>query len=560
VTPAEIRARLDDLDREEAALRRARLDALRAEEEEILARHPLAGVVLWEPECPTCPDVEQMQQRPDGQDWHRGVTLEHLDGERHRCPSCREVFIRTSQRAAMAALLAADVQEGFLKGSNRSGKSVLGRLLCMIFALGAEHWSVQRFAAVNRLPLDRVQPGPGRVWACGQTFNAAREYVRPGLKEIAPHGSIFKAWDAWNEAELHLPNGGIIVSKAVEQAKQSGSGKNPFEGAAIHAAWFDEEPQVRLAVESTGMRLVDHRGPMFFTMTPLTGWTRFLTDKLGFYREGRPAPPGVVLRNLLGEHNPHIDARALLRKLSRLPPAVQRARRYGEIVALEGVVHGDFNRDLHVVQAFDPPADWPRFSVIDFGTRDPFVHLWAALDRRDDTLHVYREHYQREATLRTHAGAIFDAEHCPACEPDERFGDPWWDWLASCADQTNACEVCGGTGRADPEPEIRWADPANLDSRLTLNGEYCLPTTPAIKDRRVTLEALCDRLALDAEGRPHLLIHDTCSNTIREIEGLTWNERSKSELDTKGDDHAWDCLRYLCRGLQVAGYTRDLDE
>ena len=65
-----------------------------------------------------------------------------------------------------------------------------------------------------------------------------------------------------------------------------------------------------------------------------------------------------------------------------------------------------------------------------------------------------------------------------------------------------------------------------------------------------------DGFALDAAGRPGIQIHDCCIETIREVENLTWDETRRAELETKGDDHAHDVLRYVCYGLRRAGYGR----
>lgn len=93
--------------------------------------------------------------------------------------------------------------------------------------------------------------------------------------------------------------------------------------------------------------------------------------------------------------------------------------------------------------------------------------------------------------------------------------------------------------------------------------ELGISTAAAIKDRRAGYEALCGRLAL-VHGAAGIVIHDCCVNTIREMEGLLWVERApgvvsaKEEkgMEVKGDDHAWDCLRYLALGLERLGYTR----
>jgi len=76
-----------------------------------------------------------------------------------------------------------------------------------------------------------------------------------------------------------------------------------------------------------------------------------------------------------------------------------------------------------------------------------------------------------------------------------------------------------------------------------------MPTVKAKKEIRAGISAVAERLAPDAEGRPHLVVHSNCTNLIREIEGYVWDtRRSKADQPDrplKKEDHAMDALRYL---------------
>jgi hypothetical protein len=111
-------------------------------------------------------------------------------------------------------------------------------------------------------------------------------------------------------------------------------------------------------------------------------------------------------------------------------------------------------------------------------------------------------------------------------------------------------------GRAE-EIVARWADPEDTNSIQTLHREYDIRCYEAKKARRAGYDAVERRLSLDAEGRPHVLVHDCCPNLIRELQSLQWGAQTTTdEMRTKGDDHAWDSLRYLCLGLEQSGVTR----
>jgi hypothetical protein len=60
-------------------------------------------------------------------------------------------------------------------------------------------------------------------------------------------------------------------------------------------------------------------------------------------------------------------------------------------VAAEGMFFTEFDPRQHLVEAFDPPADWVRWVCVDYGFHHPFVALWLARDRPGGHIYVYRE-------------------------------------------------------------------------------------------------------------------------------------------------------------------------
>lgn len=405
---------------------------------------------------------------------------------------------RTSQRTSVEALLQPEVLFGFLLGGNRSGKSDAGAQIDAAFALGRDHPDVREWARRNHIDVSGIQPGPGRVWTVARTDADSRRYVRPKVAKYLPQGCKWRNRDGDGESEVTLPNGGYICFKSVKQ------GRDGMQGDAVHVIRFDEEPRDIGVVEECLMRLADFAGRMLFTMTPLYGWTELLRK----YVE-RPAKDTVV-RWLHGTDNPHVPRQFLEGLLSKFGKHQQAARQRGEITALEGRVYDDFSRHTHVVPAFRPPTEWRRYSAIDFGARNPTAVLWAALDEKTDTLHIYAEHYKADWTMAEHAAAMRKKEN------------------------------------GHPEIQIRWADPEGKQQRLDLVA-LDIATAPAIKSVDAGINAVCERLRLNrADGRPGLVIHDCCVELLREIEAYVWDEKNKPR---KENDHAMDCLRYLCMGL-----------
>jgi len=67
------------------------------------------------------------------------------------------------------------------------------------------------------------------------------------------------------------------------------------------------------------------------------------------------------------------------------------------------------------------------------------------------------------------------------------------------------------------------------------------PTDKAVKDLDEGIPLVREFLETDAEGRPGLLVHEDCVNTIQEFQSYKEDHVGKS----KATDHAADSLRYV---------------
>jgi len=412
---------------------------------------------------------------------------------------------RTSQRRAVQDLGSLVT---LILGGNRSGKSEALAQLEVATALGRKNRSARIWCHMNTIPLEYLPNRPGRVWAVALDSGDSREYVRPKVAKYLPQGCEWRNREGTGRAEVRLPGGGRILFPSVSE------GRDGFQGAYADLIGFDEEPESEAVVNEAMMRLVDTNGRMIFSMTPLRGmswiYDRFVVD----------TPPDCRVHWIHGTDNPHLPPGGLERMLSQFGIHERAARERGEFTALEGRVYPEFRRDLHVVKSFMPPDDFERVAAIDFGTRNPTAILLGAIDPADDTLHIIQEHYRSEWTLRQHA-----AEY-------RRM-------------------IAG-----HPPPMWFVADPADRGARLALAREHDIQTIAAKKRKgsvRSGINAVSERLSPDVEGRPHLVIHDRCKNTIREIEGYVWattaTKNDMPDAPKKRNDHAMDALAYMCAQL-----------
>ena len=194
-----------------------------------------------------------------------------------------------------------------------------------------------------------------------------------------------------------------------------------------------------------------------------------------------------------------------------------------------GAVYEEFDEEIHVHKG-KMPAGWERWDKvrgIDFGYTNPFVCLWGAIDP-DGRLWIYRERYVVRQTVQVHAAAI-NAQ----MRRDERY---------------------------------RWtvAD-HDAEDRATLH-ETGIITHRASKNVERGIKAVKERLKVQPDGRPRLIVCDSCPETISEFYDYAWQPQSDGhnakEAPLKDRDHAMDPIRYMvmkldqCRGggLAIPGF------
>ena len=60
------------------------------------------------------------------------------------------------------------------------------------------------------------------------------------------------------------------------------------------------------------------------------------------------------------------------------------------------------------------------------------------------------------------------------------------------------------------------------------------------------------RLAFDDGGVPMLYVFSTCKHFIRTLPALVYDETDVEDVDTGGEDHIYDELRYVCMENPIA--------
>ena len=113
--------------------------------------------------------------------------------------------------------------------------------------------------------------------------------------------------------------------------KSCDQGRSVFQGTSLDWVWFDEEPPEEIYDECR-MRILDRRGDIWGTMTPLLGLT-WVHDRI--YADTQD--PEVWHETMSWADNPFLDERELKVMEQALTPQQRRSRQYGEFASGNGL-------------------------------------------------------------------------------------------------------------------------------------------------------------------------------------------------------------------------------
>ena len=205
------------------------------------------------------------------------------------------------------------------------------------------------------------------------------------------------------------------------------------------------------------------------------------------------------------------------RKLWALPEAERDAHLFGDWESFVGQFFSEFSKRVHVCRPFDIPRYWVRFCSFDWGFTSPACVLWNAV-APDGRVYTYRELYVK-------------GKDTP--------------WIAK-----RAVELTG-----DEEIRYKVGDPSCWDATKGASIAEVMAThgwamTQAENDRKSGWARVRQYLSYDQDdaGRitraPMWQCFETCRNTTRTLPAMVHDEHDPEDVDTKGEDHAPDTLRY----------------
>ena len=248
-------------------------------------------------------------------------------------------------------------------------------------------------------------------------------------------------------------------------------------------------------------------------------------------------PPGVVhIDPAIGlgrvfvparlEDNPHllINDPDYEKRLKLLPAHLYRQFRWGDWDVIAGQAIDEFDRSKHVVKPFALEPSWFRFASLDWAYTKPFSIGWWAITH-DGRMIRYREWYGCEKH-KTNTGIKMEAT---------AVAKESWEMsvMSGCKDLVidPSCWNKQGTGSSVAEifEEAGWTCHRANNDRL--NG----------------LANFHDRMkTLGFDAQPMMIVFEGCRDWIRTIPVLVVDPKRPEDIDTDGEDHAYDETRYAC--------------
>lgn len=201
--------------------------------------------------------------------------------------------------------------------------------------------------------------------------------------------------------------------------------------------------------------------------------------------------------------------------------------RLGKWVAAEGQIYEGWNPELHLIDPFPIPADWPRYWCIDFGYVHAFVWNWYAVDP-DGRLYLYRQIYRTHRLVEDHAAQ----------------------GLALSA--------------GEPRPRDIICD-HDAEDRATFERKTGYRTVAAHKTVKDGIQAVAVRLKRQPDDKPRLFVfRDSVVEPERELAEIgkpnstegefptyVWDPKGNKEQPLKEDDHGMDNVRYMVAHLDL---------
>lgn len=344
---------------------------------------------------------------------------------------------------------------------------------------------------------------------------------------------------SYNDSKKHItfPNGSRILFRYCDNEKDA----DRFQGTEVDVLFVDEathqseEKMDKLSACVRGVNGYPKR--IYYTCNPGGvghAWVkRLFVDRQ--YKPGENPDDYSFIRSLVRDNLALMQADPeYVRKLEALPPKLRKAWLDGDWDIYEGQFFEEFadrpehyidRQWTHVIEPFEIPDGWRIYRSFDWGYAKPFSCAWWAVDY-DGVVYRILELYG--CTETPNEGVKWTPERVFAeihrIETEHR-------WLR------------GKTIQGVADPAI-W-DAETGESIADVAARYRVYFDKGDHARLPGWMQVHYRLYFDENGYPMMYAFKNCKAFIRTMPLLQYDEHRVEDLDTDGEDHVADEVRYF---------------
>lgn len=277
------------------------------------------------------------------------------------------------------------------------------------------------------------------------------------------------------------------------------------------------------------------------------------------FEAGEDPEEYVFIQSLVTDNKALMESQPdYIRQLEALPPKLREAWLYGRWDIYEGQFFEELRlepdgqkcheagisieeareqgRWTHVIEPLDLSAGerrgWQIYRSYDFGYAKPFSCAWWAIDY-DGTLYRILELY----------GCTGTPNEGRKWTPDQQFAE-----IARVEREHPWLRGKRILGVADP---AIW-DASRGDSIADTAAKYCLWFDPGDHERIAGWMQCHYRLQFDDNGYSRMYVFSNCTEFIRTIPLMMYDDKKVEDLDTDLEDHIADEWRYMCMARPIA--------
>ena len=372
-----------------------------------------------------------------------------------------------------------------------------------------------------------------------------RTYRELYNNHIAPLLTMLSGVAVYNKGDkiFFFPNGSTIAFGYCDSDGDLGQ----YQGAEYDVWFADEAGQFQeswlVQIDACVRGANDFPKRTYYTLNPggpSHGYfKRLFIDKR---YEADEHPEDYAFIQALVQDNKALMAKQpeYIRSLEKLPPKIRAAWLEGKWDVYEGQFFEDFfdrpegyqtRRETHVIDPFEIPKDWKIYRSFDWGYNRPFSCGWWAIDY-DGVAYRILELYGWNGTPN-------EGKKWP---PDMVFSkirevETEHRWLAG----KNI------TGIADP---AIW-DGETGESIAQTAARHQVYFSPGDNKRLPGWMQVHYRLQFDENGYPMMYVFKNCQAFIRTVPLLQYDKTKPEDLDTEGEDHVADEVRYFCMSRPI---------